>query len=750
MILWVLPIIFLANLIFNTCVFASNVDQNFNVKLGYSQLDIIQGRLNAQNVNLAETKILAARLMSLRTQSKTCVDQTEARLKAINKLLASIHLLSDQKTVQKSEEYKYLQAKKELLAQRASDCRLFIFKSHDALEHSKKIIQRLGVSILLKRSPAIMVMLKNIGAKSFAEFNFAKMYQLSGIAKLTPSQIWILGLLVIIAAILGIVIGFRCRSCLNKPDIYKQSALTFFTVVKNYIIPLLIFGFISIFLTVIFLRVIPSPAIELISYCFFAYTALLAILNFILAPPMRERRLLPNAVKASRSLFRRLAVLGFLILIGLVTVIIFRFQPRNLIFINIIQTCYLIILSFAVVWVCWLFNRLALFEYMQTTIVFIIRFILLLFLIFILTAQFLGYHRLAFYLVTRLLLTFAAVFVFWLIVNIMEKCAKFFNADINELAQKVRSTLGLKPGKRLGAFIFIKIAVWLIAVYLLVISLLLAWGMSTSTVVQLDEAVINGFTFANIHIAPLRIVIALFVFGILLILGKFISTYISKNRRFSGAKEVQGTMDSIVNYATFGLALLLALLVAGVNFTGLAVIAGALSVGIGMGLQVIVNNFVSGVILLLDKNINPGDFIMVNNVEGVIKKISLRSTQITNLAKEDVIVPNTELFTNKVINYSLRGKFGRIVCKIGVVAGSNIATVTDILLAVAHKQQNILQEEPDQPRVLFHDFSNNTLNFSLFCAAAEVAKKQLVASELAMAVETALQAHKIAINSIST
>ena len=208
-------------------------------------------------------------------------------------------------------------------------------------------------------------------------------------------------------------------------------------------------------------------------------------------------------------------------------------------------------------------------------------------------------------------------------------------------------------------------------------------------------------------------------------------------------------MDSIINYIVFGIAFLLALLIAGVDFTGLAVIAGALSVGIGFGLQTVFNNFISGIILLLDKNINPGDLIVVNGVEGIIKKISLRSTQITTLSNEDVIVPNTELFTSKVTNLMLHGKFGQVVLKINVASTDDIENIKTSLLSVLNQSQDILLKEPNHPKVLVNELSDDSIKLSLLFIVKDVKKKQQVVSELNIAIKKALEAAGVKIHLIS-
>ncbi len=130
------------------------------------------------------------------------------------------------------------------------------------------------------------------------------------------------------------------------------------------------------------------------------------------------------------------------------------------------------------------------------------------------------------------------------------------------------------------------------------------------------------------------------LFCILYLFFKAISTSISRHQQFGQEEETQVAIASILNYIGFAIALITSFLVAGVDFTGLAIIAGALSVGIGLGLQSIVNNFVSGLILLIEKPIRPGDRISVDNVEGFVKKDTSPFTHIISTAREDHL-PNS-------------------------------------------------------------------------------------------------------------
>ena len=185
------------------------------------------------------------------------------------------------------------------------------------------------------------------------------------------------------------------------------------------------------------------------------------------------------------------------------------------------------------------------------------------------------------------------------------------------------------------------------------------------------------------------------------------------------------------------------LLIAGFDFTGLAIVAGALSVGIGLGLQSIVNNFVSGIILLIEKPIKPGDHINVDGVEGIVKKIRVRSTQITTSAREDIIVPNSDLITRRVTNYMFSDKYLAIHCEVNVPYGSNTSLVKELLLKAANNHDEIINTPRNKPSVLFRSFGEKALLFQLCCLIKDVNIKLLVQSDLNFAIDQLLRENNI-------
>ena len=305
--------------------------------------------------------------------------------------------------------------------------------------------------------------------------------------------------------------------------------------------------------------------------------------------------------------------------------------------------------------------------------------------------------------------------------------------------------LGVKFHKKIQEFSFLKYISYLLIVTASVIFLMRIWRVSPVVVDKFTEHLISGFKLSGVEIQPLHIVLGIVIFSLLLLSGRFIATLTAKRYNSSGEADAQIAVASIIVYTAFSIALLIALVIMGVNFTGLAIIAGALSVGIGLGLQNIVNNFVSGIILLLEKPIKPGDRIIIGKTEGFVKKIRLRSTQIATLAKEDVIIPNSDLITLQVTNFMFRDKQWRIVCPVGVAYGSDVELVKQVLLAVAARNKSVIQEVPNEPVVLFRNFGDSSLLFELWCIIEDVNEKYKVISEVNFAIDHAFRENNITI-----
>ena len=176
----------------------------------------------------------------------------------------------------------------------------------------------------------------------------------------------------------------------------------------------------------------------------------------------------------------------------------------------------------------------------------------------------------------------------------------------------------------------------------------------------------------------------------------------------------KGFKDSIIvltGYIGWGIGIMLSLGILGVNATSLAVVLGALSIGIGFGLQTIFNNFISGLILLFERPIQVGDVVEVNGLWAKVKMINVRATVVQTYDNASVIIPNSELISQQVTNWSFRDKRMRRSLEVGVAYGSDIAQVQSLMLEIAGQTEAVLKYP--RPDVIFIDHADSALIFRL-------------------------------------
>ncbi len=195
-------------------------------------------------------------------------------------------------------------------------------------------------------------------------------------------------------------------------------------------------------------------------------------------------------------------------------------------------------------------------------------------------------------------------------------------------------------------------------------------------------------------------------------------------------------------------AALIALSYAGFNLSNLALVAGAFSVGIGFGLQSVVSNFVSGLILLAERPIKVGDLVVVGGEEGYVRKISVRSTEIETADRANVLIPNSFFITEKVKNWTLRNNTGRVAIAVSVAYGCDPRKVKAILLQLAQAHPNVMRTP--EPFVDFEDFASDALNFKLYAFIYDLNKAVATRTDLRIAILDAFKTAEIVIPSRQT
>jgi len=200
---------------------------------------------------------------------------------------------------------------------------------------------------------------------------------------------------------------------------------------------------------------------------------------------------------------------------------------------------------------------------------------------------------------------------------------------------------------------------------------------------------------------------------------------------------VPGTVSTLVYYLLLTLGFVFAVGAVGLDLSRLTLLAGAFGIGIGFGLQNIVNNFVSGLILKFERPIAVGDVIELDTMMGTTQRIGIRSSTIRTFAGAEVIVPNADLVAGRVVNWTLSDRRRRIEIAVGVSYGSDPRRVLELLAAVAGEHPKVLDDPA--PTVLFKRFGDSALEFELRCWTGDFDQWVLVSSEVTTAIHAALK-----------
>ena len=368
-----------------------------------------------------------------------------------------------------------------------------------------------------------------------------------------------------------------------------------------------------------------------------------------------------------------------------------------------------------------------------------LRVVMMLVAVAIPAAALFGYFRLAAYLTSKLVWTAALFGGLYLLHGLLREMIELALTRDEKLAAKMRRTLTLSERGVQQLQFWLLFGVKLVLILAAIVFALPIWGVSWQAISGWMRSTELGGYVERLTFSITDFLTAVLVFVVILIVTRWIQRSLEERifPQTSLDVGVRHSLKAAVGYVGLLIAGITAVSALGLDLTSLTIVAGALSVGIGFGLQSIASNFVSGMILLLERPIKVGDWIVVGEHQGFVRRIAVRATEIETFQRANVIIPNSEILSTAVKNLTHRDRGGRIDIPVGVAYGSDVAKVKETLLKVARAHPNAVRKPP--PAALLMNFGDSSLDFELRVHVEPIERYWTIWSDLHYAIEDAFR-----------
>ncbi|WP_410825755.1 mechanosensitive ion channel family protein, partial [Methylobacterium sp. sgz302003] len=345
-----------------------------------------------------------------------------------------------------------------------------------------------------------------------------------------------------------------------------------------------------------------------------------------------------------------------------------------------------------------------------------------------------GYIALSSFLIDQLLWTAVGAALLYLAIVSADAFIGGVLQDDSRVATALQANTGLRKRSLNQIAVLMAGLVRVVLITTAAVLLLATWGVESTDIYASFRAAFFGFKVGDVTVSLSTIVFALGLFVLGLLVARTVkrwleNTYLPATDLDPG---LRNSIATVTGYVGFLISLTVAFSFLGLSLEKITIVAGALSVGIGFGLQSIVNNFVSGLLLLWERPIRVGDLVVIGDNEGYVRRISVRSTEIQTFDRSAVIVPNSNLISGVVKNRVRGDRTGRVAITVSVLRNQDPVKAADLIVGCARAHPDVLREPP--PRVVFRKIGDPFLEFELIAMILDVGQQLKVQSDLNFAV----------------
>ncbi len=709
--------------------------ENSNRNINLSQLNDLESQITKQKNSYLTLIRIQGQLDKMNKNATTCVADANEQIQKIDKILG---YLSTGLNSTINQHNAFLVQEKAMNKQKLAECSFVSYRSEEIISLIKSKILTLELPISWTKSSSVWELIHNTPFIT-PVFSASALYQATGLVTFSKTQYIEITLFVVFDLLMACLVFFF----IARQKTFISETMKGLTILKHALsMTIILFGAL-LSLYFIFHAIAPTPGIVLLNAVFLCYLLGIAVLKYLFLW-LKESYTLTLLI--STVLFRRTVVLCTVILLGSAAFILMRgmhVSEQNIALLKVLTTTAIMLSFFWLSWVLFSFNRIK-NKYsfaVQRTMKLILAGLYIL-----VTALFLaGYHSQALMIIPKLVITACMMILAFKLIRTVIRLQHAFDTNESPLAKKIHDKLGFKDNEISPELVVIRSLVFFVISMLTIMAFLQIWGTPDIYLDRIHSFMFQGITVFDITIIPVRIGRAFAMFFIIMLVGRFLSTYVMKSDAFNKEKHVQLTISTLVRYASFIIATVLALYVAGISFAGVAIAIGALMVGVGFGLQQIVSNFVAGLILLTNNVVRPGDFVLVDGTEGTVMKIRLLATEVRTTGSV-VLVPNSSLIVKSVTNYTYEGQVYYATLQILIEQMSDLKLAEKIILDVAAKNPRVINDEQNQPCTgikLFDARATMGVYLSMYFPIATASEQYGISTELIRAILDEFEAQSV-------